>query len=70
VLAWLERNVALLAFTLGYLVLVLLVLPMNFGFGPPHWGIRAGLAAPQLIAGVVLLLGAAGFRAAARRRQR
>ena len=67
VLAWLERNVALLLFTLGYLALVLLVLPMNFGFGPPHFGIRAGMAVPQLIVGVVLLLAALGFRRAARR---
>jgi hypothetical protein len=69
VLAWLERNVALLLFTLGYLALVLLVLPMNFGFGPPHWGIRMGFAVPQLIVGVVLLLGALGFRAAHRRQR-
>jgi hypothetical protein len=69
VLARLERNVALLLFTLAYLALVLLVLPMDFGFGPPHWGIRAGVAAPQLIVGVVLLLGALGFRAAHRRQR-
>jgi hypothetical protein len=69
VLAWLERNVALLLFTLGYLALVLLVLPTDFGIGPPHWGLRAQFAVPQLIVGLVLLLGAAGFRAA-RRRQR
>lgn len=67
VLAWLERNVALLLLTGGYLVLVLLVLPMDDGFGPPHFGIRAGAAAPQVIAGVVLLLGAAGFARAGRR---
>jgi len=69
VLAWLERNVALLLFTVGYLALVLLVLPMDAGFGPPHWGIRLSMAVPQLVSGLVLLLGAAGF-AAARRRQR
>lgn len=69
VLAWLERNVALLLFTLGYLALVLLVLPMDAGFGPPHWGIRANMAVPQVISGAVLLLGAIGF-AVARRRQR
>jgi hypothetical protein len=69
VLAWLERNVALLLFTVAYLALVLLVLPMDSGMGPPHWGIRLGMALPQLIAGVVLLLGAAGF-GKARRRQR
>jgi hypothetical protein len=62
-LAWLERNVALLLFTLAYLALVL-VLPMNVGFGAPAGEIRAGLAVPQLIVGVVLLLGAVGFRAA------
>jgi hypothetical protein len=68
VLAWLERNTGLLLFTAGYLALVLLVLPMNFGFGPPHFGIRTGMALPQLIAGIVLLLGAAGFARAGRRR--
>jgi len=69
VLARLERNVALLLFTLGYLAMVLLVLPMNDGWGSPQWGIRAAFAIPQLIAGAVLLLGAIGF-AAARRRHR
>ncbi|MEU8243187.1 hypothetical protein AB0C07_33445 [Actinoplanes missouriensis] len=68
VLAWLERNPALLLFTAGYLALVLLVLPMNDGFASPHFGIRAGMAIPQLIAGVVLLLGALGFARAGRRR--
>jgi hypothetical protein len=67
VLAWLERNVALLLFTLAYLALVLLALPLNIGIGPPHWGLRAQFALPQLIVGVVLLLGAFGFRAARRR---
>ncbi|HEY0698793.1 MAG TPA: hypothetical protein VGD43_13400 [Micromonospora sp.] len=67
VLAWLERNVALLLFTLVYLAMVLLVLPMNAGFGPPHWGIRATMAVPQLVSGTVLLLGAVGFRVARRR---
>jgi hypothetical protein len=67
VLAWLERNVALLLFTVGYLVMVLLVLPMNFGFqfGPD---IQLGMAVPQLLSGLILLLGAAGFAAQARRR--
>ncbi len=69
VLVWLERNVALLAFTAGYLALVLLVLPMSDGFGLPQFEIRAGMAVPQLIVGVVLLLGAAGFRAARRRKR-
>ena len=67
VLAWLERNVALLLFTLGYLAMVLLVLPMNFGFGPPHFPIRMGMAVPQLISGTMLVLGAAGFAIARRR---
>ncbi|WDZ83816.1 hypothetical protein [Micromonospora cathayae] len=67
VLAWLERNVALLLFTLAYLATVLLVLPLNTGFGPPHWGVRATMALPQLGCGVVLLAGALGFRAARRR---
>jgi hypothetical protein len=67
VLTWLERNVALLLFTLGYLALVLLVLPMNAGLGSPHWGVRAEMAVPQLIAGMVLLLGAAGFALTQRR---
>lgn len=67
VLARLERNVALLLFTVGYLALVLLVLPMDFGWGLPQWGIRAEMAVPQLISGAILLLGAAGFAAAGRR---
>ncbi|MFY1691385.1 hypothetical protein [Plantactinospora sp. WMMB782] len=70
VLAWLERNTALLLFTVGYLTLVLLVLPMNDGFGPPHFGVRAGMAVPQLVVGIVLLLGAAGFALADRRHRR
>jgi hypothetical protein len=69
VLAWLERNVALLVFTVGYLALVLLVLPMDAGFGPPHWGVRMQMAIPQVAAGIVLLSAAAGFRAAGRRRR-
>ena len=67
VLAWLERHVALLVFTLGYLALVVLVLPMDAGYGPPHWGVRTQMALPQIVVGLVLLLGALGFRAAARR---
>jgi hypothetical protein len=68
VLARLERNVWLLVFTVGYLALALL-LPTDFGMGPPQWGIRMGFAVPQLIVGAALLLGAGGF-AAARRRNR
>jgi hypothetical protein len=67
VLARLERNVALLLFTLGYLALVLLVLPMDDGWASPNWGIRAAMALPQVVVGAVLLLGAAGFAAAHRR---
>jgi hypothetical protein len=69
VLARLERNIGLLLFTVGYLALVLLVLPMNEGWGPPHWGLRAHFAVPQVVVGVVLLLGGVGFRAAPRRRR-
>jgi hypothetical protein len=67
VLARLERNVALLLFTLGYLA-VALALPTNVGW-QTSWGLRAGFAIPQLICAAVLLLGAIGF-AAAHRRQR
>lgn len=80
VLARLERNVALLLFAGGYLVLVLLVLPTTEGMGPPDRGIpsflsgpdaqlRLSMTPPQLIVGVVLLAGAIGFFKA-RRRQR
>jgi hypothetical protein len=69
-LAWLERNTALLLFTAGFLTLVLLVLPMSDGFSLPQLGIRGAMAAPQLIVGAVLLLGAAGFARADRRRRR
>jgi hypothetical protein len=69
VLARLERNVALLLFTLGYLAMVLLVLPMDEGWGPPQWGIRWQFALPQLASGAVLLLGATGFAVARRRRR-
>ncbi|MBM2614600.1 hypothetical protein JIG36_03405 [Actinoplanes sp. LDG1-06] len=65
VLAWLERNVALAAFTGVYLVIVLV--PVTFG-----WEINTSTAAsfvpPQVITAVVLLLGAAGFARARRRR--
>ena len=67
VLAWLERNLGLLLFTLAYLAMVLLVLPLNIGIGPPQWGLRTQFALPQLIVGVMLLLGAVGFRAGRRR---
>jgi hypothetical protein len=64
VLAWLERNVALLLFTLGYLAVVLL--PISFGWGA-HWGYRTEFLPQQVINGTVLLLGAIGFRLADRR---
>ncbi len=67
VLARVERNVALLLFTLGYLA-VALTLPTNLGFST-SWGIRADFAIPQLICGAVLLLGATGFAVARRRRR-
>ncbi|MBL7255863.1 hypothetical protein [Paractinoplanes lichenicola] len=68
VLAWLERNRALLLFSLAFLVLVL-VLPTNNGLSLFGWGLRAEMAAPQVVVGLVLLLGALGFRVAARRRR-
>ncbi|MGC5333960.1 hypothetical protein [Micromonospora sp. DT62] len=80
VLARLERNVALLLFTLGYLALVLLVLPTTDGMGLPEWVIpsfmsgadtqlRLSMTSPQLVTGTVLLAGGIGF-SQARRRQR
>jgi GNAT superfamily N-acetyltransferase len=70
VLARLERNVALLVFTLGYLVLVLV--PLRDYIHLAGWGYEGILGQwlpVQFINGIVLLLGAAGF-ARARRRQR
>ncbi|MFG1848189.1 hypothetical protein [Micromonospora carbonacea] len=69
VLARVERNIGLLLFTLAYLALVLLALPMNEGWGLAGWALQARFAVPQVISGA-LLLGAAGFFRAARRRQR
>ncbi|WP_030441563.1 hypothetical protein [Actinoplanes subtropicus] len=66
VLARLERNAALLFFTLGYLAVVLV--PIDFGWGR-NWDIHTTFLPPQIIDGTVLLAGAAGF-ALARRRQR
>ncbi|MEU7907613.1 hypothetical protein [Actinoplanes sp. NPDC049118] len=66
VLARLERNLALLAFTVGYLAVVLV--PIDLGWGD-DWGIRTAFLPQQVINGTVLLLGAVGF-AVARRRQR
>ncbi|MEU4423298.1 hypothetical protein AB0F81_21945 [Actinoplanes sp. NPDC024001] len=66
VLARLERNVALLIFTLGYLAVVLV--PINFGW-QDHSNVRAEFVPQQVINGAVLLLGAAGFAAARRWRR-
>jgi hypothetical protein len=66
VLAWLERHVALLLFTLGYLAVALV--PINFGWGV-HWGGRWQFAPSLVISGGVLLLGSAGFALAQRLRQ-
>ncbi|WP_444951231.1 hypothetical protein [Micromonospora ureilytica] len=67
VLAWLERNVALLLFTLGYLALVLV--PTDTFRIPHFWGPATDLLLPQTVGGAALLLGAVGF-AVARRWQR
>jgi len=80
VLARVERNAALLLFTVGYLALVLLVLPTSEGMSPPGWAIpsflsgagsrlRLSMTPPQLITGALLLAGGIGF-SRARRRQR
>ncbi|MEO3821574.1 hypothetical protein [Plantactinospora sp. B24E8] len=80
VLARLERNVPLLLFTLGYLALVLLVLPTTEGAVPPDWALlsfmsaadtqlRLSMTTPQLITGTVLLAGGIGFSVARRRRR-
>jgi hypothetical protein len=66
VLARLERNIALLLFTIGYLIVALV--PIDFGW---NWNVnvRTAFLPQQIINGVVLLLGGIGF-ALARRRQR
>ena len=66
VLAWLERNVALLLFTVGYLVVVLV--PVTFGWGE-HWGDQTVMIPPLVISAGVLLLGSAGFALAQRVRR-
>jgi hypothetical protein len=68
VLARLERNTALLVFTLGYLALVLAPIDPALHWDA-HWGMRASFLPQQILSGTALLLGAAGF-AMARRRQR
>jgi hypothetical protein len=80
VLARLERNVALLLFTLGYLVLVLLVLPTSDGMHLPDWAVpsfmsgtntelRLSMTPSQLIIGAVLLMAGIAFSKARRRQQ-
>ncbi|GLW33335.1 hypothetical protein [Actinoplanes regularis] len=66
VLARLERNLGLLLFTLGYLVVALV--PVDFGW---HWhGQERTMFLPQqIINGTVLLLGAIGFALAGRRQR-
>ncbi len=59
VLAWLERNVGLLVFTLGYLAIVLV--PINTMWRPAQDPTPDMSLAPQVINGVVLLAGAVGF---------
>jgi hypothetical protein len=59
VLAWLERHVALLVFTLVYLAAVLQ--PISFGPGYPPMTVPQ-----QVLNGAVLLLGAVGFAVARR----
>ena len=62
VLAWLERHLALLLFTAGYLAVVLV--PVDFGWGA-QWASNWGF--PSLvIQGGVLLLGGLGFALAQR----
>jgi len=64
VLAWIERNRALLVFALVYLTVVLVPVTLGWVMVPPWFFL------PRLvIAGVVLLLGAAGFALAERRRR-
>ncbi|MEV4539982.1 hypothetical protein [Micromonospora echinaurantiaca] len=65
-LAWLERHVALLLFTIGYLTVVLV--PINFGWGA-HWGPHTWFIPQLVINGGVLLLGSAGFALAQRLRR-
>ncbi|WP_433212653.1 hypothetical protein ACQP00_00420 [Dactylosporangium sp. CS-047395] len=64
VLAWLERRISLLAFTLVYLLVVLV--PINFGWGE-GWGSNWQFAPQLAINGGLLLLGALGFAIAGRR---
>ena len=67
VLARLERNFALFAFTVGYLAVVLV--PINFGWVINGGDTRMHWVPGQVISATVLLLGAAGFALARRRRR-
>ncbi|MEU4217521.1 hypothetical protein [Actinoplanes sp. NPDC026623] len=67
VLARLERNFALFAFTAGYLAVVLV--PINFGWVGNGGNTRMYWVPGQVISATVLLLGAAGFAMARRRRR-
>jgi hypothetical protein len=64
VLVRLERNFALLLFTLGYLAVV--TAPAGYGWGD-HFGGYWFVGIPLLVNGGVLLLGALGFAQAQRR---
>ncbi|MFG1603506.1 hypothetical protein [Actinoplanes sp. NPDC049265] len=66
VLARLERNVALLVFTVAYLAVVLV--PVDFGW-QMHAHIRANWVPQQVIDATMLLLGGLGFALADRRRR-
>lgn len=67
VLARLERNTALLLFTVVYLLVVLV--PINFGWVGHGDNTRMYWVPEQTINGVVLLLGALGFAWSERRRR-
>jgi hypothetical protein len=67
VLAWAERNVALLGLTIAYLAIVLVPITFgwdisNAGLAPVRWGFLPSLVIP----GCVLLLGGIGFALAQR----
>ena len=66
VLAWAERNGALLALALGYLAAVLVA--VTFGSVSAHRGL--GFPVQLVTAGIVLLLGGIGFLLAQRPWQR
>jgi hypothetical protein len=80
VLARIERNVALLLFTVGYLVLVLLALPTTEGVHLPDWAVpsflsgtdayfRLSVTPPQLVIGATLLVAGLVFAKARRSRR-